>query len=500
MWPLAKLSPPQRGLNGLLAPWWHHQDEVVTDRGQTIELHPDRLLPPEPAVRAIARRIYDQVAGLPLVSPHGHVDPALLLDDRPFTDPAALFVTPDHYITRLLHADGVALDDLGVGAGPLSQGEARRVWRTLCERWHVFRGTPVKLWLESELHQIFGVTLRPSAETADQVYDEVAARLSEPAYRPRALYERFGIDVLCTTVDPGDDLGVYEALSSDPSWSGRALPIFRPDRYLDPGQLGWGHAVGRLARAADVDTADYRGYIEALERRRRVFVDHGATSTDHAPIDAGSQPLEEYEAVRIYRAAHAGVATAEESTAFRRHMLFEMARMSCEDGLVMTLHPGVRRNHHGPTAERFGGDVGGDIPVRMEFTDALRPLLEAFGTADGFHLVAFTTDETTWSRELAPLAGFYPSLYVGVPWWFLDAPDAIRRFHAAVSETAGFTRTCGFVDDTRAFCSVPARHDMSRRIDAGELARLVVEHRLTEEEALAVALDLAARAVSVFKL
>ena len=148
----------------------------------------------------------------------------------------------------------------------------------------------------------------------------------------------------------------------------------------------------------------------------------------------------------------------------------------------------MRRNHHRPTYERFGPDTGHDIPIRVEFTDGLRPLLERFGTHPGFHLVAFTVDETVWSRELAPLAGFYPSVYVGVPWWFLDAPDAIRRFRAAVTETAGFSRTSGFVDDTRAFCSIPARHDMSRRVDAGVLARLVAEHRLDEDEAVETAM------------
>jgi glucuronate isomerase len=473
----------------------------VARPGQTIELHPDRLLPADPAERKVARRIYEAVRDQPLISPHGHVDPALLLLDQPFADPAALFVTPDHYVTRVLHADGVPLDHLGVGAGRLPEAEARRVWRLLCERWELFRGTPVKLWLEAELAEIFGVTLRPSAETADRMYDELADRLADPAFRPRALYERFRLEVLCTTIDPCDDLSSYTSLAADPSWAGRALPIFRPDRYLEPERPDWVQSVRRLAEAAAVDTGTYQGYVRALEERRRAFIDRGSTSSDHAHIDAGTQPLDPHEAERIYRSALAGTASDEEAIAFRRHMVFEMARMSCEDGLVMTLHPGVRRNHHRPTAARFGPDVGADIPVRIEFTDALRPLLERFGTAEGLHLVIFTTDETTWSRELAPLAGFYPSVFVGVPWWFLDAPDAIRRFHAAVSETTGFTRTSGFIDDTRAFCSVPVRHDMSRRLDAGMLARQVTEHRLDEDEAAAVALDLATvHPTRVFKL
>lgn len=473
----------------------------VTDATSPLTLEPDRLLPPGPGERAVARRLYEAVRDLPVISPHGHVDPRLLLDDEPFPDPATLFVTPDHYVTRLLHADGVGLDELGVGQGPLSERAAREVWRRLCERWHVLRGTPVRFWLEAELADIFGVGLRPSAATADAVYDAVAARLKDDAYRPRALYERFRIAVLATTSDPCDDLAAHAALAADPTWSGRVIPTFRPDRYLEPGPPGWADAVARLGEAAGVDTGDHRGYVAALEERRRHFVAHGATSTDHSHPDVRTAPLDEGEAGRIYRAALAGEATASEATAFRCHMLFEMARMSCDDGLVMTLHPGVRRDHHSPTGARFGPDTGHDIPVRIEFTDALRPLLERFGTHAGFHLVVFTLDETAWSRELAPLAGFYPSVFVGVPWWFLDAPDAIRRFRAAVTETAGFSRTSGFVDDTRAFCSIPARHDMARRVDAGVLARLVCEHRLDEDEARETAVDLVtAQPARVFKL
>ena len=466
-----------------------------------LTLHPDRLFPADPGVRAIARRLHDRVRELPLICPHGHVDPHMLLTDAPFTDPATLLVTPDHYVTRLLHADGVALEDLGVGQGPLSEQAARSAWRLLCEHWHVFRGTPVRYWLDAELAEIFQVSERPSADSADRLYDALSARLAEPAFRPRALYERFGISVLATTDDPASDLSAHAALRADPSWHGRVIPTFRPDRYLEPAEVGWRGALTRLEQASGVDAGDYAGYLAALGQRRRYFIDQGAVSADHSHADARTDPLEPAEAARIYRAALAGDATAGECVAFRRNMLLEMARMSCEDGLVMTLHPGVRRHHHLPTYERFGADTGSDIPMRVEFTDALRPLLNRFGTHPGFHLVVFTLDETVWSRELAPLAGFYPSVFVGVPWWFLDAPDAMRRFRAAVSETAGLSRTSGFVDDTRAFCSIPARHDMARRVDAGFLAGLVAEHRLDEEEAALTAVDLASgQPTRVFKL
>jgi glucuronate isomerase len=466
-----------------------------------LELHPDRLLPSEPGVRAIARRLYEAVRELPLISPHGHVDPRLLVDNEPFSDPATLFVTPDHYVTRLLHADGVPLDALAVGQGPLPEERSRAVWQLLCGHWDVFRGTSVRYWLEQELAEIFGVAVRPSGRTADAIYDQVAERLGQDAYRPRSLFERFRLNVLATTDDPCDDLTAHAALAADRTWSGRVIPTFRPDRYLDAAQPGWRDAVARLAEVSGIDTGDYPGFLRALEERRRYFIAHGGTSADHSHADVRTDPLEASEAGRIYRAALAGEATAPEAVAFRRHMLLEMARMSCDDGLVMTLHPGICRGHHGPTAARFGPDTGSDIPIRVEFTEALRPLLERFGTNSNLHLVLFTVDETVWSRELAPLAGFYPSVYVGVPWWFLDAPEAMRRFRSAVMETAGFSRTSGFVDDTRAFCSIPARHDTARRIDAGVLAQLVAEHQLGEDEALETAVDLVTKQpTTVFKL
>lgn len=456
----------------------------------TLRLHPDRLLPPDPGLRAIARELYDAVRDRPIVSPHGHVPAQLLLDDDRFPDPAQLLVTPDHYVTRLLHANGVPLGDLGVGRGALTEEESRAAWRLLCSHWHLFRGTPVRFWLEAELAEIFEVALRPSAQDADALYDHLQERLARPQYRPRALFERFGIEVLATTDDPTDDLAAHRALAADPTWSARVVPTFRPDRLLEPARPGWRAAVERLGEVTGVGTGEYAGFVRALEERRRYFIEHGAVSADHGHEDAGAEPLEPAEAARIYRAAYDGQASAAEGTAFRRHMMVEMARMSCEDGLVMTIHPGAVRNHHRATYDSFGADVGADIPRRTEYTRALRPLLDRYGTHPNLHLVIFTLDETAWSRELAPLAGFYPSVYVGAPWWFLDAPDAILRFRAAVTETAGFAKLSGFIDDTRAFCSIPARHDMSRRLDAAFLARLVGEHRLEPDEAVETAISL----------
>ncbi len=457
---------------------------------QALVLDADRLLPSDPGVRDIARRLYAAVRELPIISPHGHVPPQWLADDVPFADPTSMLLSPDHYIFRLLHAQGVPLEQMGAGGSPLDEAGARAAWRTFCAHWRDFRGTPVRFWMESELVDIFGVTERPSAESADRIYDQIAAHIAAPEFRPRALLDRFGIDFLATTDDPIDDLAHHRVLRDDPTFERRVVPTFRPDRYLEPARADFPELVRALGEAADVDTGSYGGYVEALADRRRFFKELGAVSSDHSHIDVVTLTLDESEASRIYAAALRGVATADEATAFRRHMLVEMARMATDDGLVMTLHPGVYRNHHTPTAERFGPDTGHDIPVSMEYTRGLQHLLDRFGTAEGFQLVLFTLDETVFSREIAPLAGFYPSVYAGVPWWFIDAPEAIRRFRSAVTETAGFYRTSGFIDDTRAFCSIPARHDMARRLDSGYLAQLVAEHRLQEDEALETAVDL----------
>ncbi len=459
----------------------------------SLTLHPDRLFPADPGTRAIARRLYDQVRDLPILSPHGHVPPVWIAEDRPFADPVSLLLSPDHYINRLLHADGVALSHLGVPpVAPLGEAEARAAWRTFCERWPLFRGTPMKYWMEAQLADVFGVSVRPGAETADAIYDTVAAALATDGFRPRALMDRFGIEFMATTDDPCDDLAHHDRLAADPTFHHRVAPTFRPDRYLEPGRADWAGLVARLGEVSGCETSTYVGWVAAMENRRAYFKAHGAVSCDHAHLDVETRPLAPAEAERVYRLALRGETGPAEAKALQQTMLFEQARMASQDGLTMTIHPAVYRNHHTATFETYGPDVGADIPMSVEYTRALQPLLDAFGTNPNFTLVLFTIDETVYSRELAPLAGFYPAVYVGVPWWFIDAPDAIKRFRRAVSETAGFSRTSGFIDDTRAFMSIPARHDMSRRLDCAHLAELVAEHRLDEDEAAATAHDLVA--------
>lgn len=461
--------------------------------------HPDRLFPAESGVREIARRLYGEVAGRPIVSPHGHVDPALLADDVPFPDPTQLLITPDHYVTRLLHANGVPLDHLGLGEEPAYSG--RQTWRIFCAHWPDFAGTASGYWLAQEFSQLFGIDPESiSAATADQVYDEVSAVLATEEFRPRRLFDSFGIDVLATTDDPLDDLEAHRRLAADPSFTGRVVPTFRPDAYVSVGK-DFADRTDRLLDSAGDGLTGYTGYLRALANRRQYFIDNGAVSADHGAHTPRTLKLDPAEAESLFDAARRGEATADQARAFEAHMLYDMARMSVDDGLVMTLHPGVHRNTHPATAQTYGPDTGHDIPFAVNYSTGLRPVLEDFGTAEGFHLIPFTIDETVYSREIAPIAGFYPSVFIGAPWWFLDAPDAMLRFRAAVTETAGFTRNSGFIDDTRAFCSIPARHDTSRRIEASFLARLVAEHRLSEERAAQIIVELVDQAPrKAFKL
>jgi glucuronate isomerase len=445
-------------------------------------LDADRLLPIEPSARSVARRLYDAVSDAPILSPHGHVDPRLLLDDLPFSDPVELLVRHDHYVTRMLHASGTPLEQLGLD--PSIAVDPREVWRIFCREWPRFAGTASGYWLSSILVEQFGIDEQPEPGNADVLYDSIAEALTAPTFRPRALFERFGIEVLATTDDPLDDLDAHRALVADPGFGGRVIPTFRPDAYLDPETPRFGERIERLGATT------FAGYLDALADRRAFFVKHGAVSADHGVLEPYTAELDDAEAARLFDAGRAGTITAAEARAFRGRMLLEMARMSVDDGLVMTIHAGVQRNHHRPTFDRFGPDTGHDFPVATEWVHNLRPLLQRFGTDPRLHLILFTVDESTYSRELAPLAAFYPAVFLGAPWWFLDAPDAALRFRAATTDTAGFFRGSGFVDDTRAFLSIPARHDMARRLDAAFLARLVGEGRLDEESALRVAHDL----------
>jgi glucuronate isomerase len=453
-------------------------------------LHEDRLFPAEPTSRAIARRLYEAVRNLPIVSPHGHTEARWFADNEPFPNPTSLFIVPDHYVFRMLYSRGVSMDDLGIGQGELDEDKARRIWMRFAEFYYLFRGTPTRMWLDFAFQELFGLDERLDKGNAARYYDTISAKLASPAFRPRALYDQFNIEVLATTNPPLDPLTYHQAIR-DSGWKARILPTFRPDSVVDPEFDGFRQNVQRLGEMHSEDCGSWEGYLRALRHARERFQELGCTATDHGHPTARTADLACGAAAALFGRVMAGEADAVEQELFRAQMLTEMARMSLEDGLVMQIHPGSRRNHNRQVFSRFGRDVGADIPMATDYVHALQPLLDRFGNDSSLTIILFTLDESTYSRELAPLAGHYPCLRLGPPWWFYDSPEGMMRFRELTTETAGFYNTVGFNDDTRAFLSIPARHDVARRVDCAYLARLVAEHQLDEDEAIEVAHALA---------
>ena len=461
-----------------------------------LRLHPDRLFPADPDTRAIARSLYAEVAHLPILSPHGHTDPAWFATDAPFENATELLLKPDHYVFRMLYSQGIALQSLGIND---PSADPRAAWRVFAENYHLFRGTPSRMWLDHVWAEVFGFDVAFGAETADHYYDTITDALATQAFRPRALFDRFNIEMIATTESPIDSLDYHAAIRAENAkpggWQGRVVTAFRPDPVVDPEFVSAdGGFLSNLARLADMtgeDALSYRGYIAALRKRRADFAAMGATSTDHGHPTAMTADLSDTAAEALFaRVTRSGTRPAD-AELFRAHMLTVMAGMSIEDGLVMQIHPGSFRNHNDWLFRAYGRDKGADIPTATDYVTALRPLLNKYGNDPALSIILFTLDETAYSRELAPLAGHYPALKLGPAWWFHDSPEGMRRFREQVTETAGFYNTVGFNDDTRAFLSIPARHDVARRIDCGFLARLVAEHRLEDWEAAELAQDLA---------
>jgi len=458
-----------------------------------LSLHPDRYLSPEPATRKLARELYESVAGLPIISPHGHVDPRLFSDpNATFGSPADLFIIPDHYVTRMLYSQGIALEKLGVPRvdGGEVESDPRAIWQAFCANFHLFRGTPSGIWLAHELSEVFGIDEKPSAANAGRLYDRIAEKLASPAFAPRALFEHFNIEALSTTDAATDTLEHHQAIRTS-GWSGRILPCFRPDGVVNLDAPNWRANIHKLGEISGIEVVDFNSYVRALEQRRDFFRAMGATATDHAALAPVTAELDPLEADAVFQRALKGQPLPEDAIRFTAHMLMEMARMSTEDGLVMQLHPGSLRNHNCLLFERFGPDKGADIPLPTEYTRNLLPLLDKFGNDPRLALILFTLDETTYSRELATLAGHYPALKLGPPWWFYDSPNGMARYFDQVMETAGLYNTAGFNDDTRAFCSIPARHDLWRRASANWVAGLLVRHIVDPDDARGMIQDLA---------
>lgn len=463
---------------------------------ERLVLHPDRYFDADTTVRRIARELYEGTRELPLVGTHGHVDPRILADNTPFPEPTELLIIPDHYVLRMLYARGIGMESLGVATRDATPVEAdpRKAWQLFADHYYLFRGTPTGVWLDYELHEVFGVTRKLNGETAQLVYDEILEKLESPEFLPRALFERFNVEALTTTDAATDGLEHHQAIRAS-NWNGQVLPCFRPDALFRIATEGWLGELEKLARVHGSPIADYAGFVEALRERRSWFREMGARATDHALVEPYTEKLPVGEAERLFQKAVSGTTTAADQYRFEGHLLMEMAAMSVEDGLIMQVHPGSLRDHNRLIFDRFGPDVGADMPVATEYTRNLRPLLNAYGNDPRLTLVLFTLDESAYSRELAPLAGHYPAVRLGAPWWFHDSIEGMIRFRERTTETAGIWKTAGFNDDTRAFCSIPARHDLARRVDANYLARLVARHIIAlddaHEMARALAYDLA---------
>lgn len=441
-----------------------------------LTLQPDRYFDPEPRKKELAMHLYGQVASKPLVCPHGHVDPRMFADpDYQFGSPADLLLIPDHYIFRMLYSQGIPLESLGIPRTDSAPVEAdhRKIWQIFAEHFYLFRGTPTGMWLTHELHDVFGIRRKLNGRTSLEIYDQIADCLAKPEFRPRRMFEQFGIEVLATTDTASDPLEYHKAIR-DSGWKGRVVPTFRPDGVVNLDRPDWKENLKALGDVCGYEISSYRKLIQALEERRAFFRSMGATATDHAALTPFTCQLADDEAEAIFQRALRGAATADDATRFTGHLIVENARMSTEDGLVMQFHPGSYRNHNPVVFERFGYDKGCDIPIRSDFTQGLLPLLGRFGNDKRLTMILFTLDETTYARELAPLAGHYPALRLGPPWWFHDSLNGMQRYRDQVMETAGLYNTVGFNDDTRAFPSIPARHDLARRVDANWIAGLVV--------------------------
>jgi glucuronate isomerase len=455
-----------------------------------LELHPDRLFPADAKTRDVARALYAEVGGLPIVSPHGHTDPKWFATDDKWTDATSLLLAPDHYIYRMLYSRGIALDDLAIPhRGGVPATDPRSAWRLFASNYHLFRGTPSRLWVDHVFAEVFGFDVALDASTADLYFDRINEALATDAFRPRALFDRFRIDFLATTEGAHDSLDSHHAIHRS-GWGRRVVTTYRPDGVIDVEHEQFEGAMARFAELTGEDVYSWRGYLAAHAKRRADFRAAGATATDHGHPTAATANLSPVEAEALFARIVGGGWTAADAELFRAQMLTEMAKMSVEDGMVMQIHPGSFRNHNAGLFASHGRDKGADIPTRTDYVHALKPLLDVVGTERDLSIILFTLDESVYARELAPLAGHYPCLKLGPAWWFHDSPEGMMRFRETTTETAGFYNTVGFNDDTRAFLSIPARHDVARRVDCAFLARLVVEHRLEDWEAAELALEL----------
>ncbi len=461
-----------------------------------------RFFDPEESIRKTAYELYLNVKDLSILSPHGHVEAKMLADNQPFPDPTELIIIPDHYIYRMLYSQGISLESLGIPTvdGTLVEKDHRKIWQIFGDNFYLFAGTPTGVWLTHELVEVFGISEALDSRNAMKIYDQMVEKLKTKEFLPRTLFEKFNIEVLTTTDSPSDPLESHKKIKES-GWKKRVIPCFRPDVAVNINSTKWKAEIAGIGKVTGIDVHDYKTYIKALENGREYFKTYGAVSTDQGVESPYAHRLSQIEADAIFQRALKGESTDKDAAAFTANMLMEMARMSVEDGLVMQIHAGALRNHNRQVFDRFGLDKGGDIPIQTEYTRNMQEFLNEFGNNPKFKTVLFTLDETTYSRELAPIAGHYPAVRLGASWWFHDSIQGMTRYRQNVTETAGIYNTVGFTDDTRAFLSIPARHDLARRMDSNFLAGLVARYIVSKEEAKsmgkALAYDLVKKAYNL---
>lgn len=457
-----------------------------------INLNDDRFFEPDPSTRLVARELYKEVKSLPIISPHGHVDPEILSKNENFSNPSELLIIPDHYIFRMFYSQGINLEKLGIPTidGSDIEVDPKEIWKIFCKNYFLFSGTPTKMWLSYVFKEVFGLEKNPNEHNSMEIYDHIHQLLATEKFRPRSIFDQFNIETLCTTESADDELVHHRAIKNS-NWQGNVITAFRPDSVMNIESKDWMNEISKLSNVSKINIDSYKGFISAIENRRDFFKKMGATSTDQGVETAFTERISDQKADEIFQRALRGDSDKDDQIIFIGHMLMEMARMSVDDGLVMQIHAGSMRNHNDFIFKKFGPDKGADIPLKTEYTENLHSLLNEYGNNSDFSLIVFTLDESVYARELAPLAGHYPAMKLGPPWWFHDSIEGMKRFRKRATETAGIYNTVGFNDDTRAFLSIPARHDLCRRIDSNFLAEQVVRHIIDMDEAVKISHDLA---------
>lgn len=453
----------------------------------------DRLFSPIDAERKIARDLYEAVRDMPIISPHGHTDPSWFSENKNFTNATELFLAPDHYVFRMLYSQGIDLDDLCVSSrNGKPNTDPRKAWQTFAKNFYLMRGTASHIWLNHVFAEVFGFDIILDENSADYYYDTINEALAQDDFKPRALFERFNIEVLSTTESPIDDLAHHKAILGS-YWKGRVISAYRPDNVVDAEHENFYNDLPIFGELLGENLGDFKSYLRAHQNRRAYFKSTGVTSSDHGHPTAQTADLSGAQADALYQKILAKKHDAKDAALFRAQMLTEFAKMSLDDGLVLQIHAGAYRNHNKKLFDKYGRDKGGDHPSPTDYIHSLKPLLDRYGNEKDLSIILFTLDETTYARELGPMAGHYPALKLGPAWWFNDCPEGMLKFRENITPTAGFYNTIGFNDDTRAFLSIPARHDMARRIDARYLASLVASHRLNMDEAHEIISDLTYR-------